>query len=117
MTTMPTSALRAKYISLVTDVIYEAGIAGKAGDPDWPSRAATLGVRASDLTAFVEALCEAAESLQLLPVIVKDAHRAWDTDQDTKVGKILIALRGLRGYRADVDKILDALSRLEEMTK
>lgn len=47
--------------------------------------------------------------IQLLKSIALDAYKAWDSDQDMRVGKILRALSGgMPNYRADIDSLLYA---------
>jgi hypothetical protein len=42
--------------------------------------------------------------------IAFEAWGEWDSDNDSRVGKLLKALAGhLRGYRADIDAIHDAM--------
>lgn len=42
----------------------------------------------------------------LLKQIALDAYKAWDSDLDSRVGKILGALAGKTGYRNDIDSLL-----------
>jgi hypothetical protein len=76
--------------------------------------------------ATVEAVCmaEAAieavgawqtyEALAGVPGIGRDAWKAWDSDDDSRTGKIIIALAGgSRGYRSDTDAIHSAIAKAE----
>jgi hypothetical protein len=46
--------------------------------------------------------------------VAKVARRAWNDDQDAKVGKLLLALSGdLPGYRADTDNIHTLLGKVK----
>lgn len=46
-----------------------------------------------------------------LKAIALDGLASWEADNDARVGKILMALAGLRpGYRADVDDLFRSLS-------
>lgn len=49
------------------------------------------------------------EALESVRRIALEVFREWDADNDPRVGKILGALAGKRGYRADIDAIHDAL--------
>lgn len=70
---------------------------------------------------FAEALQDVANlaaALKSVPKIAAQAHDYWDADQDSKVGKIIIALSGrLIGYRSDVDAIHTAIARIEGMAR
>lgn len=47
--------------------------------------------------------------------VAAEAARAWDADNDSRVGKLLLALEGSRkGYRADIDGIHEAISKAEQ---
>ena len=51
------------------------------------------------------------DALRSVVEIAKEAHREWDSDNDHRVGKILMALAGYRpGYRADIDAIHAAIA-------
>lgn len=52
-------------------------------------------------------ITELEEALALIPKIVNDAYEAWDSDNDSRVGKILRALAGrLPLYREDTSKVV-----------
>jgi hypothetical protein len=54
-------------------------------------------------------------ALKIVISVAKEAHAAWDADNDSRVGKILMALSGYRpGYRADIDAIHATLALADE---
>lgn len=56
------------------------------------------------------------EALEKVINLAKEAHREWDSDNDPRVGKILIALAyGHPGYRADIDAIWFAYRSSQEI--
>ena len=60
-------------------------------------------------------LTEATRLLRSAVSIAAEAHAEWDADNDSRVGKILIALSGgIPGYRKDTDEIRAFLSRQEK---
>jgi hypothetical protein len=64
----------------------------------------------------VLALVEGALALRSVQTIAEETREHWDKDRDMKVGKILIALSGaVKHYRPDIDKIHDALAKLEAL--
>lgn len=51
---------------------------------------------------------------QQFDAIMAEMHERWDTDQDMRVGKMIIALRGRRRrYMHEIDDFLDALDRAD----
>lgn len=82
--------------------------------------------RASDACASVqkerddlrEELTTALRLMHTARHIAIIAHGHWDGDEDSKVGKLLLALSGLvPKYRADIDEIHAFLSRYEGEVK
>ena len=62
------------------------------------------------------ALVECAEVLATVPEIAAEAREAWDNDNDSRVGKMLIAMGGgIPNYRADIERIHTALEKLEAL--
>lgn len=56
--------------------------------------------------------CERAEyAVATLQRVACEAYAAWDSDQDSRVGKLLAALGGTRGIRRDVDAAVEAIGR------
>lgn len=55
-------------------------------------------------------IAELEAALALIPKIASDAYEAWDSDNDSRVGKILRALAGrLPLYREDTSKVVAAI--------
>ena len=50
------------------------------------------------------------EYQRVVEAVALDGYRAWDRDDDSRVGKILGALAGTTGYRLDLDTARDALA-------
>lgn len=58
-----------------------------------------------------------AGTLSELTRIVTEIYREWDSDNDSRVGKMLAALAGATGYRADIDALRQSLEPREAQTK
>jgi hypothetical protein len=46
--------------------------------------------------------------------LMSEAFRAWDEDQDSRVGRMLAAFAGQRGYMAEIDELRDVIGTIEE---
>ena len=56
----------------------------------------------------------AVELLRKAVQVAREAHRAWDADQESRVGKLVMALSGyVKGYRAVTDEIHAFLKSLD----
>lgn len=52
------------------------------------------------------------DALTSCVAMAREIHKYWDADNDSKVGKHLMALSGyMRGYRAEYDKIHEVLTK------
>jgi hypothetical protein len=68
----------------------------------------------ADLGAAQQQLivAELVSALKSVVSVADEAHREWDADNDSRVGKILLALAGgLKGYRPDITKIHETLAK------
>lgn len=45
--------------------------------------------------------------------LMSEALRAWDSDKDSRVGKMLAAFGGLRGYMKEIDDLRDQIGKIE----
>lgn len=97
------------------DVIRRAGIRWVSGEAGFSSDIYIE--RLEQRIAELEHMCaELGAALKASRKVSADAFGFWNTDQDSKVGKILRAMSGdLPRYRNDIDSISTALAKLDAM--